>query len=80
MSTSYHSTAPLVEGMLRTGATPAAAARYRLSMLATDPARSTITAGVAGERRRGLSERARFLMATLAASPFLALPVWTALS
>ena len=77
MSTSYYSTAPLVDGMLRTGATPAAAARYRLTTLGTDPARSAFATG---ERRRELSERARFLVATLAASPFLALPVWTALS
>jgi hypothetical protein len=41
---------------------------------------STINVGAAGARRRGLSERARFFAATLAASPFLALPVWSAIS
>jgi hypothetical protein len=80
MSTSYYSTAPLVDGMLRTGATPAAVARYRLSGLGPDPERSITNAGKASARGRGLSERARFLAATLAASPFLALRVWSVIS
>lgn len=78
----YHTTAPVLDGMVKRGATPKAAALYRLAgsswndwSLPTGHTFDTVAA-----TRPTPTARARVLLATLFASACLALPAWSVLA